>query len=73
MFEGAKAALIEDRDVLTEVHKGMKTSRTRHINLGIDAGACGFARWSRDASARKTRHENGGPDSQDRYSSGRLP
>ena len=42
MFEGAKAAFIEDRDVLTEVHKGMKTSRTRHINLGIDAGAMRF-------------------------------
>lgn len=42
MFEGAKQAFIEDRDVLTEVHKGMKTSRTRHINLGIDAGAMRF-------------------------------
>ena len=30
------------RDVLTEVHRGMKTSRTRHINLGLDAGAMRF-------------------------------
>ena len=42
MFEGAKTAFIEDREVLTEVHRGMKESRTRHINLGIDAGAMRF-------------------------------
>jgi vanillate O-demethylase monooxygenase subunit len=42
MFEGAKTAFIEDREVLTEVHHGMKESRTRHINLGIDAGAMRF-------------------------------
>ena len=42
MFEGAKTAFIEDRDILVEVHKGMKESRTRHINLGIDAGAMRF-------------------------------
>ena len=42
MFEGAKQAFIEGRDVLTEVHRGMKTSRTRHINLGLDAGAMRF-------------------------------
>ena len=42
MSVGAKAAFIEDRDVLTELHNGMKTSRTRHINLGIDAGAMRF-------------------------------
>ena len=42
MFEGAKTAFIEDREVLTEVHRGMKESRIRHINLGIDAGAMRF-------------------------------
>ncbi|MAA50809.1 MAG: (2Fe-2S)-binding protein [Gammaproteobacteria bacterium] len=42
MFEGAKTAFIEDREVLTEVHRGMKESPTRHINLGIDAGAMRF-------------------------------
>lgn len=39
MFEGAKTAFIEDREVLTEVHRGMKESRNRHINLGIVASA----------------------------------
>ena len=42
MFEGAKTAFIEDRDILVEVHRGMKESRTKHINLGIDAGALRF-------------------------------
>ena len=37
MFEAAKIAFIEDRDILVEVHKGMKNKRTRNINLGIDA------------------------------------
>lgn len=42
MFEEARRAFIEDREILVEVHKGMKHRRTRHINLGIDAGALQF-------------------------------
>ena len=42
MFEGAKMAFQEDREVLKEVHKGMKSSPTPHINLGLDAGAMKF-------------------------------
>ena len=42
MFEAAKVAFIEDRDILVEVHKGMKNKRTRNINLGIDAGSMRF-------------------------------
>jgi vanillate O-demethylase monooxygenase subunit len=42
MFEAAKIAFIEDRDILVEVHKGMKYKRSRNINLGIDAGSMRF-------------------------------
>ncbi|MEM7429459.1 MAG: aromatic ring-hydroxylating dioxygenase subunit alpha [Pseudomonadota bacterium] len=42
MFAGAKMAFEEDRDVLTEVHRGMKNPRSRSINLGLDAGAARF-------------------------------
>jgi vanillate O-demethylase monooxygenase subunit len=42
MFDAAKVAFIEDRDILVEVHKGMKNKRTRNINLGIDAGSMRF-------------------------------
>ena len=56
MFEGAKTAFIEDRDILVEVHKGMKESRTRHINLGIDAGAMRF----RKMVERRIDSKNGG-------------
>ena len=42
MFEAAKTAFIEDRDILVEVHKGMKYKRSRNINLGIDAGSMRF-------------------------------
>lgn len=42
MFEGAKTAFIEDRDILVDVHRGMKNKRTKNINLGIDAGAMRF-------------------------------
>ena len=37
-----KGAFVEDRDILVEVHKGMKNKRTRNINLGIDAGSMRF-------------------------------
>ncbi len=42
MFAGAKMAFDEDRQVLTEVHKGMKDAKTPYINLGLDAGAARF-------------------------------
>ena len=42
MFEGARTAFVEDRDTLVGVHRGMKERRTKHINLGIDAGAMRF-------------------------------
>jgi len=42
MFDAAKVAFIEDREILVEVHKGMKNKRTRNINLGIDAGSMRF-------------------------------
>ncbi len=42
MFEAAKGAFVEDRDILIEVHKGMKNKRTRNINLGLDAGSMRF-------------------------------
>ena len=49
MFEAAKIAFIEDRDILVEVHKGMKNKRTRNINLGIDAGSVAFVKWSKQS------------------------
>ncbi len=44
MFEGAKMAFLEDRDVLEAVHRGMKDPATPFINLGLDAGAMRFRR-----------------------------
>ena len=35
-------AFNEDKAVLEAVHRGMKESRTRSINLGLDAGALRF-------------------------------
>ena len=54
MFEAAKIAFIEDRDILVEVHKGMKYKRSRNINLGIDAGSMRFRKLieKRIATAR---------------------
>ncbi|MCV2873074.1 aromatic ring-hydroxylating dioxygenase subunit alpha [Defluviimonas sp. WL0050] len=42
MFEGATMAFNEDKDVLEEVHRGMKAPRSPHLNLGLDAGAMRF-------------------------------
>ncbi|NCO21471.1 MAG: aromatic ring-hydroxylating dioxygenase subunit alpha [Rhodobacterales bacterium] len=42
MNAGARMAFEEDRAVLEEVHKGMKTPRTPAIDLGLDAGAKAF-------------------------------
>ena len=39
MNEGARQAFEEDRDVLVNVHKGMKNPKTPHLDLGLDAGA----------------------------------
>ncbi len=42
MFEGAKMAFLEDREVLEAVHLGMKSPATPYLNLGLDAGAMRF-------------------------------
>ena len=42
MFEGAKMAFQEDKDVLEFVQKGMDKRRGDYINLGLDAGAMRF-------------------------------
>ena len=41
---GAKAAFLEDRDVLEAVHTGIANETTRHINLGLDAASLHFRR-----------------------------
>lgn len=42
MFEGAKTAFNEDKEVLEAVHEGMKSPQSPHMNLGLDAGAMRF-------------------------------
>ncbi|MEM1428226.1 MAG: aromatic ring-hydroxylating dioxygenase subunit alpha [Pseudomonadota bacterium] len=42
MNAGARMAFEEDKEVLEEVHKGMKYAVTPHIDLGLDAGAKRF-------------------------------
>lgn len=42
MFEGAKNAFLEDKDVLVHVHDGMKNPRSRNIALHLDGGANRF-------------------------------
>jgi len=42
MNAGARMAFEEDKEVLEEVHKGMKHAVTPHIDLGLDAGAKQF-------------------------------
>ncbi|NVO58438.1 aromatic ring-hydroxylating dioxygenase subunit alpha [Rhodobacteraceae bacterium B1Z28] len=44
MNDGARMAFLEDKDVLEEVHQGMKHAKTPHIDLGLDAGAKQFRR-----------------------------
>ncbi len=44
MNAGAVMAFNEDREVLEEVHKGMKNRNTPYIDLGLDAGAKLFRR-----------------------------
>lgn len=39
MNAGARMAFEEDREVLGEVHRGMKDPKTPHLDLGLDAGA----------------------------------
>ena len=41
---GARAAFLEDRDVLEAVHTGIANETTRHINLGLDAAPLQFRR-----------------------------
>ncbi|AXI46270.1 (2Fe-2S)-binding protein [Sulfitobacter sp. SK012] len=42
MFEGAKMAFQEDKDVLEFVQKGMAKRKGGYLNLGLDAGAVRF-------------------------------
>lgn len=42
MFEGAKMAFLEDKDVLEHVHTGMARRKGGYLNLGLDAGAMRF-------------------------------
>jgi len=42
MFEGAKMAFLEDKDVLEYVEIGMGKRKGGYINLGLDAGAMRF-------------------------------
>jgi len=44
MNEGAYTAFEEDRDILIEVHRGMRDKTTPNIDLGLDAGAKLFRR-----------------------------
>ena len=44
MNDGARMAFLEDKDVLEEVHQGMKHAMTPYIDLGLDAGAKRFRR-----------------------------
>ncbi|MFA3918447.1 aromatic ring-hydroxylating dioxygenase subunit alpha [Ruegeria hyattellae] len=44
MNDGARMAFLEDKEVLEEVHLGMKQAKTPHIDLGLDAGAKLFRR-----------------------------
>ncbi|NOD88497.1 MULTISPECIES: aromatic ring-hydroxylating dioxygenase subunit alpha [unclassified Ruegeria] len=39
MNDGARMAFLEDKEVLEEVHLGMKHAKTPHIDLGLDKGA----------------------------------
>ncbi len=42
MFEGAKMAFLEDKEILEKVQWGMDNRRTPYMNLGLDAGAMRF-------------------------------
>ncbi len=42
MFEGAKTAFLEDKDVLENVQRGMARRRGNYLNLALDAGAMRF-------------------------------
>jgi len=42
MFEGAKMAFLEDKEVLEQVQKGMAKRKGGYLNLGLDAGAMRF-------------------------------
>jgi hypothetical protein len=41
---GAKAAFLEDRDVLEAVHTGIASETSRHLNLRLDAASLQFRR-----------------------------
>ena len=51
---GAKAAFLEDRDVLEAVHTGIANETSRHINLGLDAASLHFRRKLEKLIAQET-------------------
>jgi phenylpropionate dioxygenase-like ring-hydroxylating dioxygenase large terminal subunit len=42
IVSGAKAAFLEDRDILEAVHTGIASETSRHLNLGLDAASLQF-------------------------------
>lgn len=54
MNAGAVMAFNEDREILEEVHRGMKHKRTPSIDLGLDAGAKLFRRALENRIAEET-------------------
>lgn len=62
MFEGAKAAFLEDKAVLEAVHRGMADPPTPALTLGLDAGAMRFRRLvERRAEAEAAQRAQDGP------------
>lgn len=59
MYEGAKMAFLEDKDVLERVQKGMANRRGKYLNLALDAGAMRFRNRVAKTIAAETR-TNGG-------------
>ena len=50
----ARAAFLEDRDVLEAVHTGIANETTRHLNLGLDAASLQFRRKLDDLIFRES-------------------
>jgi vanillate O-demethylase monooxygenase subunit len=45
MNDGAIMAFLEDKEILEDVHAGMKNPSTPNIDLGLDAGAKLFRKF----------------------------
>lgn len=59
MFDGAKMAFLEDKDVLEQVQKGMATRTTDYLNMALDAGAMRFrARVAKTIAAETSYQES---------------